>query len=96
MLSRRQVWPEEWRHTGLMGESEYIAYLTPDEAREFAAEVEQLYRRFEDRLDHPERRPDGAMPIEMLLLNYPLLHLAGWPAPAGGEGAPAPAEDPTE
>ena len=98
MLSRRQVWPEEWRHTGLMGESEYIAYLTPDEAREFAAEVERLYRRFEDRLDHPERRPDGAMPIEMLLLNYPLLHLAGWPAPApaGDEGAPVPAEDPTE
>ena len=88
--------PRSGGRTGLLGESEYIAYLTPDEAREFEAEVEQLYRRFEDRLDHPERRPDGAMPIEMLLLNYPLLHLAGWPAPAGGEGAPAPAEDPTE
>ena len=96
MLSGRRVWPEEWRHTGLLGESEYIAYLTPDEAREFGAEVERLYRRFEDRLDHPERRPEGAMPIEMLLFNYPLLHLAGWPGPAAGEGAPAPAEDPTE
>jgi phage terminase Nu1 subunit (DNA packaging protein) len=96
MLARRRAWPEEWRRAGLLGESEYIAYLTPDEAREFDAEVTQLYRRFEDRLDHPERRPDGAMPIEMLLLNYPLLHLAGRPAPAGGEGAPAPAEDPTE
>src|SRR5499427_2293156 len=91
-----QFWPEEWRHTGLLGESEYIAYMTPDEAREFEAEVQHLYRRFEDRVDHPERRPDGAMPIEMLLLNYPLLHLAGWPAPTAGEGAPAPAEDPTE
>src|SRR5215470_1290200 len=96
MLSGRRVWPEEWRHTGLLGESEYIAYMTPDEAREFEAEVQHLYRRFEDRVDHPERRPDGAMPIEMLLLNYPLLHLAGWPAPAAGAGAPAPAEDPTE
>jgi len=96
MLSGRRVWPEEWRHTGLLGESEYIAYMTPDEAREFEAEVQHLYRRFEDRVDHPERRPDGAMPIEMLLLNYPLLHLADWPAPATGAGAPAPAEDPTE
>jgi DNA-binding transcriptional ArsR family regulator len=96
MLTGRHAWPEEWRHTGLLGESEYIAYMTPDEAREFAAEVEQLYRRFEDRMDHPDRRPDGAMPIEMLLLNYPLLHLAGWPGPAGGAGAPAPAEDLTE
>jgi hypothetical protein len=95
-LSRRHAWPEEWRRTGLLGESEYIAYMTPDEAREFDAEVMQLYRRFEDRLDHPERRPDGAMPIEMLLLNYPLLHLAGWPGSAGVEGAPAPTEDPEE
>jgi hypothetical protein len=95
-LSGRPVWPEEWSHTGLLGGSEYVAYMTPDEAREFGAEVERLYRQFEDRLDHPERRPEGAMPIEMLLFNYPLLHLAGWPGPAAGEGAPVPAEDPTE
>ena len=95
-LARRRSWPAEWLHSGLPTESEFILYMTPEEAREFGAEVERLYRRFEDRLDHPERRPDGAMPIEMLLLNYPLLHLAGWPAPAGGEGAPASTEDPTE
>ena len=96
MLSGSRVWPEEWRHTGLLGGSEYVAYMTPDEARKFGAEVERLYRQFEDRLDHPERRPEGAMPIEMLLFNYPLLHLAGWPGPAAGEGAAVPAEDPTE
>ena len=95
-LARRDSWPAEWRHSGLPTESEYILYITPEEAREFGADVERLYARFEDRLDHPERRPDGAMPIEMLLLNYPLLHLAGRPAPAGGEDAPASAEDPTE
>ena len=95
-LARRQSWPAEWRHSGLPTESEYILYLTPAEAREFGAEVERLYQRFEDRLDHPERRPDGAMPIEMLLFSYPLLNLAGWPGPAAGAGAPAAAEDPTE
>jgi DNA-binding transcriptional ArsR family regulator len=95
-LSRRHVWPEEWRRTGLTTQSEYMVYLTPDEAREFGAELERVCRRFEDRVDHPERRPDGAMPIEMLLFNYPLLHLAGRPGPAAGEGAPAPTEDPAE
>jgi len=95
-LSRRHVWPEEWRHTGVLGQSEYISYMTPDEAREFAAELERVYRRFEERVDHPERRPEGAMPIEMLLFSYPLLHLAGWPGPAAGEGASAPAQDPME
>ena len=77
-LSRRHVWPEEWRHTGVLGQSEHISYMTPDEAREFGAELERVYRRFEERVDHPERRPEGAMPIEMLLFSYPLLHLAGW------------------
>jgi DNA-binding transcriptional ArsR family regulator len=92
-LARRRSWPAEWRHSGLPTESEYILYMTPEEAREFGAEVERLYRRFEDRLDHPERRPDGAMPIETLLFSYPLLHLAGWPGPAASDGGPASVED---
>jgi DNA-binding transcriptional ArsR family regulator len=95
-LARRRSWPAEWQHSGLPTESQFILYMTPDEAREFGGEVERLYRRFEDRLDHPERRPDGAMPIETLLFSYPLLHLAGWPGPAAGEGVTEPAEDPTE
>ena len=95
-LARRRSWPAEWQHSGLPTESQFILYITPDEAREFGAEVGRLYRRFEDRLDHPERRPEGAMPIETLLFSYPLLHLAGWPGPAAGEGVTEPAEDPTE
>ena len=95
-LARRRSWPAEWQHSGLPTESQFILYITPEEAREFGAEVERLYRRFEDRLDHPERRPQGAMPIETLLFSYPLLHLAGWPGPPAGEGVTEPAEDPTE
>ena len=60
-LARRRSWPAEWQHSGLPTESQFILYITPEEAREFGAEVERLYRRFEDRLDHPERRPDGAL-----------------------------------
>jgi len=95
--SRRHAWPEEWRRTGLLGPSQFMAYMTPDEAREFAAELENLYARFFDRLDHPERRPDGAMPIETLLFSHPMMHLAERPVPATGEGGgPAPSEDPVE
>jgi DNA-binding transcriptional ArsR family regulator len=95
-LSRRPSWPAEWRQSGLLGQSEFISYMTVDEAREFGADVERLYGRFFDRVDHPERRPDGAMPIEMLLFNYPLLHLAGWPVPAADSAEPAPIADSAE
>ena len=89
-MSRRASWPAEWRHSGLLGQSEYITYVTLDEARAFGAELQRLYQRFFDRVDHPERRPEGAMPIEMLVFNYPLLHLAGWPDAAADGADPAP------
>jgi DNA-binding transcriptional ArsR family regulator len=87
-LLRRSSWPAEWRQSDLLGQSEVIVYMTADEARELGAEVERLYQRFDDRVDHPERRPDGAMPIEMVLFNYPLLHLADRPAPAADGAEP--------
>jgi DNA-binding transcriptional ArsR family regulator len=95
-LSRKSSWPAEWRQSGLLGQSEFISYMTLDEAREFSAEVGRLYERFFDRVDHPERRPTGAMPIEMLLFNYPLLHLAGWSAAAADGAETAPAADTAE
>ena len=81
----RATWPAEWQHSDLTGQSEMIVYATPEEASQIAAEAEQIYRRFHDRLDHPERRPDGAMPIEILVFAYPLLHLAARPAAADPE-----------
>jgi DNA-binding transcriptional ArsR family regulator len=78
----RATWPAEWQHSELTGQSEMIVYATPAEADQLAADIERVYRRFHDRLDHPERRPDGAMPIEILVFAYPLLHLAARPAAA--------------
>ncbi|HEY6279221.1 MAG TPA: helix-turn-helix domain-containing protein [Streptosporangiaceae bacterium] len=80
-FSRRGTWPAAWQHNDLTGQSEMIVYATIDEANEIAAETEQIFRRFHDRLDNPERRPDGAMPIEILVFSYPLLHLAARPDP---------------
>jgi DNA-binding transcriptional ArsR family regulator len=92
-LASEGSWPAGWRHNLLLGQSEHILYVTPQEASELGSDIYRLLRRFDDRVDHPERRPADAMPIETLQLSYPLLHLASWPAP-GGE--PQPATEPPE
>jgi DNA-binding transcriptional ArsR family regulator len=85
-LSRSASWPDEWRHNALLGQNEKIMYVTPQEASELGEGVYRLLQRFDDRVDHPERRPADAMPIETLMLSYPLLHLASRPAP--GDATP--------
>ncbi len=52
------------------------------------AALQQICRRYDDRVDHPERRPPGAVPIEILLIAYPLLHLTGWPDLTADEASP--------
>jgi len=72
-LADRDSWPAEWRSE--LGATESICYLTLDEAREFQEGLRVLFTRFADRIDHPERRPAGALPVEVLAITYPLLHL---------------------
>jgi DNA-binding transcriptional ArsR family regulator len=72
-LAARGQWPDDWQ--GALGESEMVMYLTPAEAREFNDDLVKLFSRHQDRLDHPERRPQDALPVEFLSLTYPLLHL---------------------
>lgn len=88
MFSRRGMWPAHWLHNDLLGHSGHVAYLTTDEAREMGAALQQICRRYDDRVDHPERRPPGAVPIEILLIAYPLLHLTGWPDLTADEASP--------
>lgn len=80
-LSMCGSWPAQWRHNDLLGQTEHITYVTPEEAKQLDAEVQRLFRRYDERVDHPDRRPAGAMPLEILMLSYPLLHLSGWAAP---------------
>jgi DNA-binding transcriptional ArsR family regulator len=91
-LAARNSWPTEWRDALIQSES--LAYLTVAEARELSAELQQLLERYFDRLGHPERRPRGAMPVEILAVGYPLLHLAAIDTrrnPGEPDSAPAPA-----
>lgn len=40
-------------------------YATHDEIRQFREDLWELSRRFDGRWQHPERRPDGSMPVHL-------------------------------
>jgi DNA-binding transcriptional ArsR family regulator len=92
-LASRDSWPSEWRQTHL-GQQQVMTYLTPAEADQLSADLLEVTGRYLDRLDHPERRPAGALPVEIVILAYPLLHLTQVPAPPQGQDRDQP--DPEE
>jgi hypothetical protein len=76
-LAATASWPEGFEDD--LGGSTSMLYVTPDEARELYGElmktVERLIgqeHRFTERKD-PARRPPGAVPVEFVLLGYPVL-----------------------
>jgi Helix-turn-helix domain len=70
-LETSQNFPREWRDAA--GSSESILYLTPTELEELSEEVLALVLpRFRERLTDPVRRPPGAVPVEILMLAYPI------------------------
>jgi DNA-binding transcriptional ArsR family regulator len=77
-LAGRDSWPSEWKQTHL-GQQQVMTYLTPAEADRLNADLLEVTGRYLDRLDHPERRPAGALPVEIVILAYPLLHLTQVP-----------------
>jgi DNA-binding transcriptional ArsR family regulator len=48
-----------------------VAYVTPEEAEQFTAELWAVIGRFQDRLEDPSRRPPGSLPLEIVLVAYP-------------------------
>jgi DNA-binding transcriptional ArsR family regulator len=76
-LGRYQRWqetktsfPEEWRRAA--ADNEYILYLTPDELDQLSNEVTDVLMRHFDRLADPSKRPQGSLPVELLLFSYPM------------------------
>jgi hypothetical protein len=64
----------------------FRAYLTDAEAEQLIREWMQLLGRFADRAEDPARRPDGAVPFEVVLLGRRVPDLAG-----AGRGLSGPA-----
>jgi hypothetical protein len=53
----------------------FRTFLTPAEARKLAADWAGLLAQFTDRVDDPARRPDGAVPFELVVLGRPVPEL---------------------
>jgi DNA-binding transcriptional ArsR family regulator len=70
-LETRASYPREWRQAA--NEGDYLFWLTPDELDELNRElVEMLIARGSERLTDASSRPAGALPVELLLLAYPI------------------------
>jgi hypothetical protein len=63
--------PAPWREaSGMTGA---LAWMTPDELQRFGADFEELALRHLDRVEHPELRPEGARPVRLFGVGFPLL-----------------------
>jgi streptomycin 6-kinase len=77
-LARYQTWletkssyPRQWREAA--DDSEYLFYVTPEELQQLNKELfALLLPRFRERLTDPSQRPPGAVPVEMLVMSFPL------------------------
>jgi DNA-binding transcriptional ArsR family regulator len=67
----RSSYPRQWREAAT--HSATITWLTAEELAELNRELlEVLITRFPERRSDPSQRPEGALPVETLLFNYPL------------------------
>jgi DNA-binding transcriptional ArsR family regulator len=82
-LETKATYPRQWQDAP--DSSQYMLYLTAGELEQLSHELSALLvPRFLERITDPSRRPPGSVPVEMLLLSYPI----GLP-PADGAGESA-------
>jgi Helix-turn-helix domain len=94
-LLSQASWPVEWRN--VLASNQSLRYVTVSEAEELQAELMAVLDRFVERNDDPAVRPADALPIEYLLLGYPLMDLVGRPVPgSGSDGSTADSADSTD
>ena len=83
-LQSKGSYPRRWRNAA--NNSEYVFYLTVEELEQLNAELaDMLVPRFRERLARPELRPADAVPVEMLLFNYPIQHPGAAPDDPGDQ-----------
>jgi predicted transcriptional regulator len=90
-LTSTARWPKGLEDS--LGATTTRMYVTPAEADELYTEISEVFdrvvgsrHRFADRRD-PKRRPADAIPVEFVLMGYPILDLP--PLPESAEGAEA-------
>ena len=69
----RASYPARWREAAR--DMEFVFYLTAEELGQFNDEVAgMLMSRFQDRTADSSRRPAGALPVETIMMSYPVSH----------------------
>ncbi|HEX6452199.1 MAG TPA: helix-turn-helix domain-containing protein [Trebonia sp.] len=66
----KAAYPREWRDVAL--NSDYVLYATPEELKRVNEALHAVLIRFHDRLEDPSKRPPGSLPVETMLLSYPI------------------------
>jgi hypothetical protein len=66
-LRQHDLLPEEWRVEGGVGITGGTKFLTIEELVDLQNELRALFERYDDRLDNPELRPEGARPVRFFL-----------------------------
>jgi DNA-binding transcriptional ArsR family regulator len=61
---------KEWQEAAQNAET--ILWVTPEELNSVANEVLTIFARFYDRISDPSLRSEGSLPVEVLLLSYPV------------------------
>jgi DNA-binding transcriptional ArsR family regulator len=70
-LVSRASYPKPWRDAA--NESEWVFYLTAEELNQLNKDVSNmLLARFPERLVNPTERPAGSVPVEMLMVSFPV------------------------
>ncbi len=67
----KAAYSSEWRKAA--GENDVVVYLTAEELRRLRDELSELLRALvQERDADPSKRPAGSVPVEMVMLSYPL------------------------
>jgi DNA-binding transcriptional ArsR family regulator len=92
-LDRYRTWresktsyPRQWQEAA--DDSEYVLFLTAEELKQLSDELSGLLQtRFQDRVANPSLRPAGSLPVELLVISYPI-NLPGEAYLPGGQHPP--------
>lgn len=91
----RGGWSDAWRAAAV--DDEFAYWLTPDELAVLGAELEaKLLAIGRERLADPALRPEGALPVELLLLAYPMREPMREPPTHDASSAEAPSAEPPQ
>lgn len=69
-LDAKSSYSKEWQESAQNAET--LLWVTPEELREVTTEILTVFSRYYDRIADPSARTEGALPVEVLMLSYPV------------------------